>query len=183
MSEIILAEHQGRTWLVGGEQYIDDLLANTLPGDVSIRFIACQSESEVRVLWIEYCGERDGGSAPWMIHPKIAFRARGKPAGLSVVFGQWSAMLDDNARAVLRDAAEKAAELSAAPVLLVAYGQTDGPKGHTDLTSLRATLIEAELTGLGVASARIMRATRNDLLDPAMEPAADRMDIVIKLDA
>ncbi len=42
MADITLAEYNGRVWLVGGEVYIDDLLANTLTPNVSIELVRCE---------------------------------------------------------------------------------------------------------------------------------------------
>ena len=69
MADIVLAEHRGQTWLVSGEQYIDDLLANTLPGDISIEFIACQSDSDVTVLWVQNGAQPASAGSPWIINP------------------------------------------------------------------------------------------------------------------
>src|ERR1700722_18893509 len=121
MADIVLAEHRGQTWLVSGERYIDDLFANTLPRDISIEFVACESESDVNVLWVQNCGQPKLAGAPWMIHPAIATRIRGKVAGHSVFFGQWSAMLDPDARSVIRAAAVWAADTTDADVVLAMY--------------------------------------------------------------
>src|SRR5215469_12439377 len=100
MADIVLAEHRGQTWLVSGERYIDDLLANTLPRDVSIEFVACESQSEVNVLWVQNCGQPSVGGAPWIIHPAIATRIRGSVAGHSVFF--WPVVGDAGRRCALR---------------------------------------------------------------------------------
>ena len=76
MADIVLAEHRGQAWLVSGEQYIDDLLANTLPGDISIEFIACQSDSDVTILWVQSGRQPTSAGLPWMIHPAIVTRIR-----------------------------------------------------------------------------------------------------------
>ena len=86
MADIVLAEHRGQTWLVSGERYIDDLLANTLPRDISIEFVACESEFDVTILWVQNCGQPTLAGAPWIIHPAIATRIRGKVAGHSAFF-------------------------------------------------------------------------------------------------
>ena len=44
MADIVLAECRGQAWLVSGEQYIDHLLANTLPPHVSIELVPCEFE-------------------------------------------------------------------------------------------------------------------------------------------
>ena len=58
MADITLAEFHGRVWLVGGEPYIDDLLANTLAADVSIEIIPCEQKSQVNALWEQHCGPK-----------------------------------------------------------------------------------------------------------------------------
>jgi len=110
MADIILTEYRGKAWLVRGERYIDDLLMNTLPAEVSIEIITCQSESDVRAMWKEDGWEPDSGRMPWMIHPGIINRIRGQQSGRSVVFGQCSALLDANAHAVIQDIAAHAGE-------------------------------------------------------------------------
>ena len=39
MADITLAEFNGSVWLVGGEDYVDDLLANTLPAKLMLPLI------------------------------------------------------------------------------------------------------------------------------------------------
>jgi hypothetical protein len=182
MADIVLAEHQGQAWLVSGEQYIDDLLANTLPANLSIEFVACESHSDVIVLWVQSCGEPSTSGAPWMIHPAIANRIRRASSGHSVFFGQWSALLDNDAQSVIRAAADWAAKCGAAAVVLTSYVAPDGPRMVADLANLRSRLIEAELTELGVAPARIVRATRDVTSVPEVAAASQRVDIVIKAD-
>ena len=46
MADIVLAEFGGQAWLVGGEEYIDDLLANTLPQHVTIELVACDFKDQ-----------------------------------------------------------------------------------------------------------------------------------------
>ena len=175
--EIILAEHQGMTWLVGGEEYIDALLANTLPPDVSIRFVVCESKSEIHMLWTDFCGPKSEGAAPWMIHPGIARRARRPKGQLSVQFSQWSARLEEDAKAVIRDAASTA-QAAGTSVYLTSLCLADGPKMAADMAEVRSGLIEAELTSLGVDATRIVRAQR----EAETEADSDRIEIVIKAD-
>jgi hypothetical protein len=182
MADIVLAEHRGQTWLVSGERYIDDLLANTLPDDISIEFVACESESDVNVLWVQNCGQPTLAGAPWMIHPAIATRIRGTVAGHSVFFGQWSAMLDHDARSVIRAAAVWAADSGDAAVVLAMYVGPGSAQALIDLANLRSTLIEAELTALGVAPSRIVRTTRDVATVPGMGVESQRVDIVMKTD-
>jgi hypothetical protein len=180
MADIVLAEHRGQTWLVSGEGYIDDLLANTLPRDVSIEFVACESQSEVNVLWVQNCGQPSDGGAPWIIHPAIATRIRGTVAGHSVFFSQWSAMLDEDAHSVIRAAAVWAADSGDTGVVLTMYVAPESAKAMVDLANLRSSLIEAELTALGVAPHRIARDTRDVATVPGMGAESQRVDIIMK---
>jgi hypothetical protein len=179
MADIILAEYRGKAWLVRGERYIDDLLMNTLSAEVSIEIMTCQSESDVRAMWLEDGWEPESGRMPWMIHPGIVNRVRGQQSGRSVVFGQWSALLDDNAHAVIRDVAAHAEEKSAEDVFLISYISPDVPQAMTDITNLRCSLIEAELTKLGVAGSRIIRETRDAETDPKAGDQGERLDIMV----
>ncbi len=181
MNEIILAEHRGNTWLVGGEEHIDDFLANTLPADVSIRIVACQSESEYQALWNEHGGKQPG-FVPWAINPAIAARARGTRPGHNILFGPWSALLDDTANAVLRDAATGAARDPDSPVVLLVDEKASEPKPMADLTNLRVSLIGAALTSLGVAESRVVRAVRPGDAGAADQAECDRIEIAFKSD-
>lgn len=180
MADIVLAEHRGRTWLVSGERYIDDLLANTLPRDVSIEFVACESESEVTDMWVQNCGQPSNSGSPWMIHPAIAKRIRRTSEGHAVFFGQWSAMLDEDALSVIRSAVIWAEEFGEADVTLVSYVGDGGPKAIADIANIRCSLIESELTGLGVEQSRIRRINRDVASVPGMGAESQRVDIVIK---
>jgi hypothetical protein len=180
--DIILAELGGTAWLVRGERYIDDLLFNSLPRDISIEIIACESKSAVDGLWLQEEGWPDEGRLPWMIHPGIVRRIRGAQSGHSIFFGQWSALLDSDAQAVIRAASVSAEESAGVEVFLISYRHADEAKAMTDLTSLRYTLIEAELTGLGVAHARIVRESRDAANDPRSEVGKDRFDIRVGAD-
>src|SRR5579871_5157593 len=105
MADITLAEFQGRVWLVGGEPYIDDLLANTLASNVSIEIIPCEHKAEVNALWVQLCGVQPGAD-PWIIHPGIVARIRRNSTGYSIYFAEWSARLDDEARTVVSSVAQ-----------------------------------------------------------------------------
>ena len=159
MADIVLAEHQGQSWLVSGEGHIDDLLANTLAPNLTIEFVACESKSAVTQLWKQYCGEPTLVVAPWIIHPAIAARVRRKSTGNRVLFTPWSALLDDDAKSVIATAAARAAESCGAGVVLTRYLEADDPQAITDLANLRSSLIEAQLVTLGVPPERIVRAT------------------------
>ena len=159
MADIILAEHQGQSWLVSGVGHIDDLLANTLAPNLTIEFVACQSQTTVMELWVQYCGEPTSSDMPWMIHPGIAARLRRKAVGNRVFFTPWSAMLDDDANAAIAAAAGQAAETAGAGVVLTRYLDAGDPQALADLANLRSSLIEAQLVALGVRPERIIRAT------------------------
>jgi len=180
MADIVLAECRGQAWLVSGEQYIDHLLANTLPPHVSIELVACESKSEVDALWIQHCGPPQDYTAPWLIHPGVTNRVRRGKADHSVFFAQWSAMIDDDAKTVIRSAAAWARENPEREVTLVRYVGPGSPAAMLDLANLRAGLIEAELVALDVGGARIVRDTRDVATVPGMAAESQRVDIVLK---
>ena len=180
MADIVLAECRGQAWLVSGEQYIDHLLANTLPPEVSIELVACESKSEVDALWVQHCGPPAPNSMPWLIHPSVTNRVRRKKAGHAVFFAQWSAMLDEDAHTVIRAAAIWARENPERAVALVRYVGPGGKQAILDLANLRAGLIETELVALKVAAERIVRETRDVTTVPGMTEESQRVDIVLK---
>ena len=180
MADIVLAEHNGQTWLMSGETFIDDLLANTLQPDVTIEFVVCESESDLENVKARHLAAGAEGSDPWIIHPAIASRVRlgsaaVDPSGHRVVFSPWSAARDANADAVIAAAATQAAG-SDSRVVLTSYIAPDGPPPMADLAALRSSLIEAELTRLGVPPSRIARARR----DSDAGTSADHIDIMIE---
>ena len=181
MADIVLAECQGQGWLVSGELYIDDLLANTLPHHVSIELVACESKSEVDALWVQHCGPRQEFSAPWLIHPGIVNRVRRGSADHAVYFSQWSAMLDDDAKTVIRSAAAWSRQNAGHDVALVRYMAPFGVAAINDLANLRASLIEAQLVALEIPAERIVRETRDVATVPGMAEESQRVDIVVKL--
>ena len=117
-----------------------------------------------------------------MIHPAIVNRIRRASTGHCVIFGQWSALLDDDAHVVIRSAAEWAAKLPEANVTLISYVAPEGPALTGDLAALRSGLIEAELTRLGIAHSRIMRASKAPSDGPDHGGDARRIDIAVKCD-
>lgn len=175
MADIVLAEFGGNGWLVRGEKYIDDLLANTLPAHVSIEVVTCASKSAAYALWCGYEGG-DDPSDMWLIHPAIVRRARGQAPPMSVVFDPWSMALDDRATTTLEVVA---AELERRPdrmLALVRYTASAAPEFAADLANLRTGLLEARLHAAGVAPTRLSRETR-----PATADAqADRIDLVLR---
>jgi hypothetical protein len=180
MADIVLAEFHGQAWLVSGEQYIDHLLANTLPPHVSIELVPCESKSEVDALWIQHCGPPQEYTAPWLIHPGVTNRVRRQQADHAVFFAQWSAMIDDDARRVIRSAAGWAQENPDRNIVLIRYVGPNSPSSMLDLANLRAGLIEAELVALDVDPSRISRETRDVASVPGMSQESQRVDIVVK---
>jgi hypothetical protein len=165
VTDIILCAFKGRGWLVRGERYIDDLLINALARDVTIEIITCEAESDVNDILFREGWDPANGRSPWMIHPGIMKRIRGSLDVPSIVFGQWSALLDDDAHAVLRDVAIAADEAAEVEVFVISYTRSGQPRAMTDLTNLRCSLIEAELERLGVAQSRFVREAREASAD------------------
>jgi hypothetical protein len=179
MVDIILAEHGGQAWLVSGERFIDDLLANTLPSHVTIEFVTCESESDFAALRSRVFLEDVEGSQPWLIHPAIARRVRSslagpEPSGHRVAFGAWSAARDKEADAAITAAAH-AAMTDHRSVVLTSYVFPGGPKPMADLAALRSSLIEAELIRIGVDPTRIAHVCQNSETDAAV----DHIDITL----
>jgi hypothetical protein len=181
MADITLAEFHGRVWLVGGEPLIDDLLANTLPKDVSIELVPCETKAHVHALWVQHCGEPSGGAEPWMIHPAIVARIRRNSATNSVFFAEWSAKLDQDAHTVIASVAAWAQENPQAPLKLVEFLDPEGPAAIVDLSRLRAQLVEDRLVESGVDRARIGRMRRpiGDVAGMAQE--SQRIDIAVQV--
>ena len=161
MADIVLAEYSGRTWLVQGEQHLDDLLANTLPPHVTTEVVSCESKSEVVTLWRNEAGPDEDPSAMWLVHPAIANRTRNalraQQTGYSVVFAQWSASLDGAAEDALADAVAMAGREPAGYLVIARHAAADGPALQADLGTLRMGLIEARLKALGVDADRLVR--------------------------
>ena len=179
MADITLAEFNERVWLVGGEAMLDDMLANTLPADVSIEVVACGAMSEVIALWVQNCGPPQRTGDPWLIHPAIAKRARRLSADHGVFFAQWSAMLDQDAHTVIRAAAAQARDEADWPVIIVEYLDADAAAPLADLNRLRAVLIEAQLVEQGIARERITRARRPAAGVTLMQDS-QKLDIVVR---
>jgi len=179
VSDIILVEYNGRAWLVRGERYIDDLLVNTLPQGIGIDIITCESEVDVNDLWPREGWGDNQGRTPWMIHPGIMKRLRGTQLGQSILFGQWSALLNDDALDTMRAIAVAAAEAAGARVFLISYTQPGQTQTMNDLTNLRYSLVESELARLGVALSRIVREAVTAEIDPDAGIKDERFDIRI----
>ena len=180
MADVTLAECNGQVWLVGGEAYIDDLLANTLPGNISIEMVQCDSPSDISDLWAQHGGNPGGGSMPWVINPAIVTRIRRRSPDYAVFFAQWSALLDPDALAVIQAAARLAQENPELPVRLVAFLDPAGPQAITDLSRLRAQLIEDRLAGHGVERTRIARSHRDVAEMAGMSQESQRIDIIVR---
>ena len=57
MADIMLAEFEGRVWLVGGEAHLDDLLANTLSPDLASNWCRAKVSADVHDLWAQHGGD------------------------------------------------------------------------------------------------------------------------------
>jgi hypothetical protein len=180
MGTVILAEHRGQAWLVGGVEYIDDLLMNTLPEDVSIEIVVCERESEINELWVLHSGDPEPGTMPWAIHPGIVKRIRRQSSGHNVFFGQWSAALDKDAEAVIRAAAAWAQQFGEAQVHLVSYIAAGAKRAETDLANLRCGQIEAELEKYGIEEARCVRESRDAAQLTTVGAESQRIDIEVR---
>jgi hypothetical protein len=180
MADIVLAEAEDRVWLVAGEAHLDDLLANTLPPEVSIELVVCEHAAAVRTLWLRSGGDPSSGM-PWLVHPAIVARVRAanRPGGPThaVLFSPWSALLDPPAQAAIAAAAAAQAG-DAAGVTLVDYRDPAGPPALADLSRLRVQLIEAQLMALGLPPDRIRRQQR----DATEDADTQRVDIVVGAD-
>ena len=180
MADIVLAEYNGQAWMVGGVEHIDDMLANTLPDNVSIEIVVCDALSQIDELWEQYCGEPAPGTMPWAIHPGIVKRIRRQSTGHAVFFEQWSAKLDKDALEVIRSASAWALQFTEAEVHLVSYAPGTASRAARDLSNLRCGLIEEELEKLGIPETRFVRTTRDSSTLPAVGDETQRIDIEIK---
>src|SRR6185437_16231704 len=180
MADIVLAQIGSRTWLVEGEEFLDGLLGNMLPDDVTIEFITCESESEVQDRW--YASVKDPGEAgpPWLIHPAIVDRTKrmvGLGGAFGVLFAPWSAARDSSADAAIVAAADAAMADEQARVVVASYVPEDAPAFAGDLANIRAGMIETELATRGVDKARIHRDRAAAIGDQATK--ADLIEIMI----
>ncbi|HKM64959.1 MAG TPA: hypothetical protein VJY39_20975 [Acidisphaera sp.] len=178
MADITLAEFRGRVWLVGGEPFIGDLLANTLADDISIELVPCENKSEVMGLWTQLCGPQETLGDPWLIHPAIVARIRRSlSTNSSIFFAEWSALLDRDAMTSIASVAAWARENPEASLDVIEFLDPAGPKAIADLSRLRAQLVEDALVEAGVARERIGRGTRGleDVVGVATE--SQRIDI------
>lgn len=183
MADIILAQLGWNTWMVKGEDLLDDLLVNSLPDDVTIEFITCESESDVHAMWHASVKDPDAAGPAWLIHPAIVDRARrmmGLGGTFAVVFPAWSAAFDDNARTTIGNAIEAAQGDPAARVTLIATLAADAPPFAADLANIRAGMVEKDLLAGGVDAGRIQRDQRTAGPDDA--EAVDHIIIEVARD-
>jgi hypothetical protein len=159
MADITLAEYGGSTWLVVGDDFIDDLLANTLPAGVTIELVACASKADVLAMWQRHAGEPGVVGDPWLIHPAIAARVRRGTSGHLVRFQPWSALLDPEALAVIATAVAAASAEPAATIELLLHDSADAPPMALEMARLRGRLIEEKLVETGLDRARIVPPT------------------------
>ncbi len=175
VADILLAECSGQGWLVRGDQYIDDLLANTLRPHVTVEVVACESKSAIDQLRLALAGPEDTEEVMWLIHPAIVRRARGQWGEMSVDFPDWSAALGADAMASLQMVADIALNKPDKALLLVCYAVAGASPMAAALTDLRYGLAQSELVSLGVAALRITRETR----DATLPEQANRIDLVL----
>jgi hypothetical protein len=180
MADITLAEFNGRVWLVGGEPFIDDLLANTLASEISIELVPCEHKSEVHKLWVQHCGPQSGFGDPWMIHPAIVDRIRRATAGYQVFFAEWSAAIDQDGHTVIASVAAWWQDNQATMLDLVEFLDPAGPGSIADLSRLRAQLVQEALVRAGVPLDRIGRETRQPDAVAGMAQESQRIDIAIR---
>jgi hypothetical protein len=180
--DIILAEFGSGVWLVRGERYIDDLLINNIPRNVTIEIITCESHSDVNHIWLREDGQSGASRSPWAIHPGIVGRIRRSQYGSSIYFSHLSALLDEQAHDIIRAVAVAAADNVEVDVLLVAYIRPDDSRSMTDLTNLRCGVVEDELSRLGVAPSRLVRQVRDPITDPHVKAGGERLDIRVGTD-
>ena len=180
MADITLAEYQGNAWLVSGEGHIDDLLANTLPKEITIELVACGTREEVQNLWVQNCGPPQTDADPWMIHPAIVARVRRSVPDNAVFFAQWSALIDQDAITVIHSAALWAHENPGSKVLITEYLDAEGPQVIADLSRLRSQLVKEKLIQEGIPQDRIEHVKRSVSDVPGMTQESQRIDISLR---
>jgi hypothetical protein len=181
MADITLAEYNGRVWLVGGEPFIDDLLANTLAPEISIELVPCEHKSEVKRLWVQHCGPQEGFGDPWLIHPAIVDRIRRTTTEYSVFFAEWSAAIDADGHTVIASVGAWWHNNQTMMIDLVEFLDPAGPKSIVDLSRLRAQLVEEALVKAGVPAGQIGRATRLPGAVAGLAQESQRIEIVLRV--
>jgi hypothetical protein len=160
MTDMILAQFQGTTWLVVGTEHLDDLLANTLSPAVTFEIVPCASAKDVDALWRYHAGDAADGAQPWAIHPNIVRRLQGLGTDYAVVFTAWSALLDDAAQQVVARVAQAAKARPEEPLRLVGQADPGGGPMPSAMLQMRQQLIEDALTAAGIDRARLLRVSR-----------------------
>lgn len=153
MPNVLLAEAEGRLWLVAGDEHVGDLLANTLPEGVTVEFMAVADGTAVLALWHERSADADACAQPWLINPLIGDRIRRTLGVLRrrVVFAPWSAMPDAAGLAVVADAASWVGERAGERLVLRTFVGADAVPGYADIQRVRVQLVLAALARAGVA--------------------------------
>ncbi len=179
MADITLAECGGQVWLVGGVEYMSDLLANSLAANISMEIVQCESTQDVMRLWEQNNPDGDGSSA-WQIHPAIVSRIKRASPDFAVYFTQWSALLDADALAVVNAAAAQARGQADVPVQIATYLPPAPARNLASLARLRAQMIEDALIEAGIDAARFLRETRETGSVPGMGDESQRVDVVVQ---
>ncbi len=174
--DILLADCSGQGWLVRGEQYIDDLLANTLPPDVSIEVVPCESKSALDDLRARYAGEWDTDAVMWLIHPAIVNRARGQTGVITITFPEWSAALDGAADAAIAAAAKAVLQQDGRSLVLMRHLDPDGPAIAAQMANVRSLVLEQRLAERGVPPDRVSCETQ----DVTAAGQGDRIELLIR---
>ncbi len=178
MADITLAQFNGATWLVGGEEHIDDLMTNTLPAGVTIELVACERKIDVHALW-ERLGAPRPNSEPWMIHPGIVRRALGAAPDGAIVFAPWSVQPGEDGLRAIAAACDWALANPECPVLLAEYHDEAAPAAEAGLALVRLQVVEAALLQ-SVAQDRLRRIRRPVGDIPALPAGGGRVDLVLK---
>ncbi len=179
MADVTLAEANGQTWLVTGDEHVDGLLANTLPSTVTVEIIACETRAEAWAMWEAKSPDAVEGGMPWIINPGVVRRIKGMLGEQGIRFTPWSAMLSEEARQMIATAAGWLAANPGGRLMLRQFCTAAPPPGLTDLQRLRAQLVSAALAGEGAAAAQLVGETAT------AEAATDceRLDLVTLLAA
>jgi hypothetical protein len=184
LADITLVEFNGSVWLVGGEAHLDDLLADTLPAEVSIELVACERKADVHDMWVRFCGVREYAGDPWIIHPAIVQRVRGRmpdaAGSFAVAFAPWSVMPDADGLRMIAAAAVRACANPDMAVVLTEYLDPAAPPGMAELSGLRLRMIEDALNNAGLPGERIARERREPAEIPELTAGGGRIDIITK---
>lgn len=174
-ADVVLAEADGQTWLVLGDDHIGDVLLGQLPAGLSIEIVSLNNRAAVMALWWRINPLAEAGRQPWIINPALGQRVRGlaEPGRRSISFTPWSAMLTDEAQGAITDMAAQGAS-KAGGLVLRQFEAADPAPGQADLQRLRLQLVRAALERAGMAPAGIA-----DRIDPAgSEADVERLDIL-----